>query len=84
MATTPVDALESLLEADLFEAMKKDPDGVFKKRLSNALLEYEGLLKAEINKGLSGQEFSVKQELLGVIKASNGFIEDFWARYNQR
>lgn len=68
---------------DLGELLLADKSGVELRNIVNELSTHSGLLKAEINQGLSKEDFEVKQGLVEAIQLALGYVQKFWAKNHQ-
>lgn len=68
---------------DLGDLLLADKSGTELRNIVNELSHYNGLLKAEINQGLSKADFEVKQGLVEAIQLALGYVQKFWTKNHQ-
>ncbi len=68
---------------DLGDLLLADKSGTELRNIVNELSHYNGLLKAEINQGLSREDFKAKQGLVEAIQLALGYVQKFWTKNHQ-
>lgn len=68
---------------DLGDLLLADKSGTELRNILNELNHYSGSIKAEINQGVSKQDFEVKQSLLDAIQLAIAYVQKFWNRNHQ-
>lgn len=68
---------------DLGDLLLADKSGAELRNIVNELTQYNSLIKAEINQGLSKEDFEVKQSLVEAIQLGIAYVQKFWSRNHQ-
>ncbi len=69
--------------SDLGDLLLADKSGAQLRNILNELNHHSGSIKAEINQGLSKQDFELKQSLLDATQLAIAYVQKFWNRNHQ-